>query len=57
MFQRFSLALAAALSVLAVYLQTQGNSISLVLILALLVAGFAFRKQLLWRVRNRLLLS
>lgn len=57
MFQRLSLVLVAALSVLAVYLRIQGNSISAVLILALLVAGFAFRKQLLWRVRNRLLLS
>lgn len=47
----------AALTVLGVYLQIRGNSISGVLILALLVAGFAFRKQLFWRVRNRLLLS
>lgn len=57
MFQRLSLVLVAALSVLAVYLWTRGNSISGVLILALLLAGFAFRKQLFWRVRNRLLLS
>jgi sigma-B regulation protein RsbU (phosphoserine phosphatase) len=57
MFQRFSLALVAASSVLEVYLRTRGNSIGGLSILALLVAGFAFRKQLLWRVRNRLLLS
>lgn len=57
MFQRVSLVLIAALSVLAVWLRIRGNSISGVLILALLLAGFAFRKQLFWRVRNRLLLS
>jgi sigma-B regulation protein RsbU (phosphoserine phosphatase) len=56
-FQRLALVLVAALSVLAVFFRTRGNSISGLVILAFLLIGLAFRRQLLWRVRNRLLLS
>ena len=56
-FQRLALALVAALSVLQVFFRMRGNSISGLVMLAFLLAGVAFRRQLLWRVRNRLLLS
>jgi sigma-B regulation protein RsbU (phosphoserine phosphatase) len=43
--------------VLEVFFRTRGNSISGLVVLAFLLAGLAFRRPLLWRVRNRLVLS
>ena len=56
-FQRPALVLVAALSLLEVFFRTRGNSISGLVILAFLLVCLAFRRQLFWRIRNRLLLS
>ena len=56
-FQRIALVLVAAATVLWVYLRARGQDGTGLLILALLISLLAFRKQILWRVRNRLLIT
>ena len=56
-FQRLALVLVAIVFVAEVFFRSRGNSIISLVILAILLAGFAFRRELLWRVRNRLVLS
>src|SRR5262245_19787834 len=53
-FQRIALVLLAVAAVLGVYLRARGKDGTGLLILALLISLLAFRKQILWRVRNRL---
>jgi sigma-B regulation protein RsbU (phosphoserine phosphatase) len=56
-FQRIALGFVAATAVLFVYLRARGQDGSGLVILSLLVSLPAFRKQILWRVRNRLLIT
>jgi hypothetical protein len=56
-FQRIALGLVAAAAVLFVYLRARGQDDTGPLILAILISLLAFRKQILWRVRNRLLIT
>lgn len=56
-FQRISLGLLTATVLLWVFARFNGSTPAVFVVLAVLIAFFAFRKQLLWRVRNRLLLT